>query len=113
MTMTDKTLPARFKELEPWLDWALPTETERYAKRIGTPLEGVKAFHSALHPHMEDAMRYLSSFEWGTKLDLPDENLFLLGLAFMEASVPVDLGWKQSENEGAYPYKLCTVPYRR
>ncbi len=111
--MTEKILPARFKSLEPWLDWALPTEPERYAKRIGTPLTEVRAFYTALQPHMQNVIRYLSAFKWGEDLTAEDENLFRLGLAFMETSIPVDLGWKRSENEGAFPFSRCIVPHRR
>ena len=30
------TLPAAFAELEPFVDWALPSEADRYAKRFGS-----------------------------------------------------------------------------
>lgn len=111
--MTQKTLPPRFKELEPWLGWAKPTEPERYAQRAKRSLTEVRAFFDALQPHMEDVIRHLSQFPWGQTLEEPDENLYLLGLAFMEASIPIDLKWKQGENEGVYDYARVAVPYRR
>lgn len=107
-----KTLPAQFQELEPWLGWAKPTEPQRYAQRAKQSLADVRAFFDALQPHMDDVIRYLSKFAWGEDLGEADKNLYLLGLAFMEASIPIDLKWKQGENEGAFDYGRVSVPDR-
>jgi hypothetical protein len=112
MNMNGNTLPAEFKDLAPWLDWAKPTEPERYAQRAKQNLDKVRAFFDALQPHMEDVIRYLSKFPWGEDLGEADKNLYLLGLAYMEASIPVDLKWKQGENPGAFDYGRVSIPAR-
>jgi hypothetical protein len=36
--MTTNNLPADFADLEPFSEWALPTERERYAKRLASSI---------------------------------------------------------------------------
>ncbi len=43
-------LPPDFADLEPWADWALPTEPERYAKRLASPFGELQAFYDAAFP---------------------------------------------------------------
>jgi len=52
---TNNRLPAAFTELEPFADWALPTERERYAKRLASTMDELQAFYDAALPRLEDA----------------------------------------------------------
>jgi hypothetical protein len=52
-------LPAQFAELEPFADWSLPTETERYAKRLGSSMEEIQELYDAAFPRLEEAIAYL------------------------------------------------------
>lgn len=113
MTKMEANLPPQFKGLESWVDWALPTEAERYARRASSSLEELRAFCGALKPFMHDIMRYLSDFEWGSPLGEADENLYHLGLTYMEATIPLDLGWKASVAEDSFPVDQLTMPERR
>lgn len=113
MTHMASLLPKRFEELERWSSWVLETETLRYAKRIASSVEEVAEFCAALRPHMEDVIQYLENFKWGTPLAPEDENLYRLGLSFMEASIPIDLGWKSTKAEDSYPIERISVPERR
>jgi hypothetical protein len=106
-------LPEKFRELEQWSAWFLETELERHEKRTQTTIEDLRAFHAALTPRMEDLIQYLSGFEWGAPLSDEDRNLFHLGLSYMEAAVPIDLGWKSSVAEDSFPVRrLETMPQR-
>ena len=105
-------LPEKFSELEQWSSWAFSTEGERYANRISVSMDELKAFHSALRPHMEDVIQYLKAFPWGAPLSAQDENLYHLGLSYMEAAVPIDLGWKQTIAEDSFPVDRLTLPVR-
>ena len=62
--------PADFAELEPFADWALPTERERYAKRIASTMDELQAFYDAAFPRLEDATKYLEQFALDA---LPDD----------------------------------------
>jgi hypothetical protein len=62
MSTTSVTLPAEFADLEPFADWALPTEGERYAKRIASTMDELQAFYDAAFPRSEAAATYLDQF---------------------------------------------------
>ena len=40
-------LPPDFADLEPFADWALPTEGERYGKRLASTMDELQAFYDA------------------------------------------------------------------
>ena len=55
-------LPAEFGSLEPFGDWILATEPERYAKRLASSMAEMQAFYDAAFPLLEPAMAYLDQF---------------------------------------------------
>jgi hypothetical protein len=87
-------LPADFADLEPYLDWALPTEPERYSKRLASSMEEMQAFYDAAFPRLEDALAHCDALPWD---DLPDDARTLLHLmqGLIMASFPVEV-WKQA-----------------
>lgn len=107
-----QSLPEKFRELEQWSPWFLATERERYNKRAQSSMEELRAFEAALKPRMEDLIQYLTAFEWGVPLTDEDQNLFHLGLSYMEAAVPIDLGWKNPVAEDSYPVDRVELPER-
>ncbi len=82
-------LPKGFEDLARFADWALPTERERHAKRLNTPLEELDAVYEALLPRIEEAIAHLDTFPID---DLPpaENNLMLLTLVFVEVSLSVE-----------------------
>lgn len=106
------SLPQQFRELEKWSSWALATEGERYAKRSGSSMEALTEFYDAMKPHMEDIIRYLSAFPWGTPLGEEDERLYRMGLSYMEVAVPIDLGWKSPIAQDSFPVERIVMPER-
>jgi hypothetical protein len=86
-------LPAEFADLEPFADWAIPTERARYDKRMASTMEELQAFYDAAFPRLEDAMAYLDQFAID---ELPDDATRLLWLfcALTTASFPVEV-WRQ------------------
>ena len=46
------TLPADFADLEPFADWALATEAERYAKRLASTMDELQAFYDSAFPRL-------------------------------------------------------------
>ncbi len=106
------SLPQQFRELEQWSSWSRGTEWERHNKRVSVSMEELKTFVAALKPHMEDLIQYMAGFKWGTPLGAEDTNLFHLGLAYMEATVPVDLKWKTPVAEDSFPVARVAIPPR-
>lgn len=86
-------LPPEFADLEPWADWALPTEPERYAKRLATPMDDLQAFYDAAFPRLEDAAAYLEQLPLE---DLPPDATRLLHVMYslINISFPVE-AWRQ------------------
>ena len=87
------TLPADFADLEPFADWAIPTERARYAKRLASTMDQLQAFYDAVFPRMEAATTYLE--QWDVN-DLPDDGKRLLWLycSLVTVSFPVEV-WRQ------------------
>jgi hypothetical protein len=87
------TLPPEFSDLEPFTDWCLRTEAERYAKRLSSSMNEMQAFYDAAFPRLEDAYTYLNQFD----LDgLPEDATHLLWLYYslINVSFPVEV-WRQ------------------
>jgi hypothetical protein len=86
-------LPADFADLEPWANWALPTEAERYAKRLDSTFDELQAFYDAAFPRLEDAAAYLERLPLQ---DLPEDATRLLQLMYslINISFPIE-AWHQ------------------
>ena len=88
------TFPPAFADLEPFADWALETEAERYAKRLASSMDEMQAFYDAALPRLEAAMAYLDGFPLDA---LPEDATRLLWLMYslINASFPVEC-WRQA-----------------
>jgi len=87
------TFPAEFADLEPFAEWSLQTEAERYAKRLGSTMDELQVFYDAAFPRLEEATGYLDRFELGA---LSDDATHLLWLCYslVNVSFPVEV-WRQ------------------
>jgi len=87
------SLPSEFAELEPFVEWSLATERERYAKRLSSTMDELQTFYDAAFPHLEGALTYLDQFDINA---LSDESKNLLNLLYslVNASFPVEV-WRQ------------------
>jgi hypothetical protein len=90
--MTAK-LPSEFADLEPFSQWCLPTEPERYRKRLASSMTDMQAFYDAITSRAEDALAYCDKFSLD---DQPDDvmNLMRLLYSMVMVSFPVEC-WKQ------------------
>ncbi|MEE2056863.1 hypothetical protein [Rhodococcus artemisiae] len=86
-------LPTDFADLEPYIDWDLATEPERYAKRLASTMPEMQQFYNAAFPRLEDAIAYCDKFDLD---DLPDDARTLMHLmqSLVMVSFPVEV-WKQ------------------
>ena len=92
--MSQSLLPAEFADLEPFAaQWCLPTERERFAKRMSTSMDEIQAFYDAFFPRAEEAIAYCDQFPLD---ELPDdaERLLQLLYSLVMASFPVE-AWRQ------------------
>src|SRR6266508_6709477 len=109
MHMTGQ-LPPEFVDLEPFADWALPTEAERYAKRLSSTMGELQALYDAALPRLDDAATYLEQFPLD---ELPDDATRLLHLCYslINASFPVE-AWRQPRvpDSGASTLDLIVEP---
>jgi len=103
-------LPAEFAELEPFADWILPTERERYAKRLASTMDEMQAFYEAAFPLLDAANKYLERFGMNDLPD-PERNLLLLMMSLVLVSFPVEV-WSQPRvpDSGAAYLDLVVEP---
>ncbi|HLS75508.1 MAG TPA: hypothetical protein VK083_01805 [Nocardia sp.] len=87
-------LPAEFADLERFADWILPTEPERYAKRLASTMEEMQDLYDTVFPRMQAALDFIEGkYDWN---DLPEEGrrLFHLLQSLVMVSFPIEV-WKQ------------------
>jgi len=104
------SLPAEFAALEPFGDWILATERERYAKRLASSMDEMQAFYNAAFPLLEAANSYLERFGLDN-LPEAERNLLLLMMSLVMVSFPVEV-WKQARvpDSGAAYLDLVVEP---
>jgi hypothetical protein len=107
---TTPMLPAQFADLEAFAGWALPTERERYAKRIDSTMAELQAFYDAAFPRMEAVLAYLDQFPLDTFADDAQRLLFLY-CALVTVSFPVEV-WRQPRvpDSGASTFDEIRTP---
>jgi hypothetical protein len=103
-------LPSEFGDLEPFADWSLEHEAERYAKRLSSTLDELQAFYDAAFPRLEDAMAHIDQFEF-TALPSSATRLLWLCYSLVNASFPVEV-WRQPRvpDSGAASLDLLIEP---
>jgi hypothetical protein len=85
--------PPDFADLEPFADWAVATETARYAKRMASTMDELQAFYDAAFPRLEAATAYLEKVQLDGIAD-DDKRLLWLFAALVTVSFPVE-AWRQ------------------
>jgi len=87
------TFPPDFADLEPFAGWALPTERERYAKRIACTMDELQTFYDAAFPRLQGATSYLEQVELDGISD-EDKHLLWMFCALVTVAFPVE-AWSQ------------------
>jgi hypothetical protein len=104
-------LPPEFVDLERFSGWCLPSEPQRYQKRLTSSMQEMQAFYDAITPRAEEAMTYCDKFSLD---DMPDDVLNLMHLLYsmIMVSFPVEC-WKQPRvpDSGASTLDCVAEPY--
>jgi hypothetical protein len=87
-------LPAEFADLERFADWCLPTEPERYAKRLASSMEEMQALYDAGLARMEEVIFYLDARFPLNAMPTDAKALMHLMQSVVMVSFPVEC-WKQ------------------
>jgi hypothetical protein len=109
MATTEK-LPAEFADFEPYLDWDLAHEPDRYAKRLASSMAEMQAFYDVAFPRLDDVIEYCDKFALD---DLPEDAQTLMRLmqSLIMVSFPIE-AWKQPRvpDSGAAWVQLIREP---
>ena len=103
-------LPPAFADLEPFAAWALPSESDRYAKRLASSMSELQAFYDAAFPRLEAGTDYLRGVQLDGISD-EDRNLLWLFAALVTVSFPVEV-WRQARvpDSGASSIDVAVEP---
>lgn len=89
--MTDtQRLPEPFRDLEPFAEWALPTEKERMEAREASTIEDLQVFYDAMAARLPAIVQYLKQFPLD-KMPEPSQRLLNMALSLVEVSIAVEL----------------------
>ncbi|OBI06271.1 hypothetical protein A5735_17140 [Mycolicibacter heraklionensis] len=104
-------LPKEFADLERFSDWCLPSEPERYAKRLSSSMSEMQAFYDSITARAEDALAYCDKFSLD---DMPEDVLNLMHLLYSMITVafPAE-AWKQPRvpDSGAAVIECVAEPF--
>ena len=103
-------LPSEFADLEPFLDWDLATEPERYTKRLASTMTEMQVFYDVAFPRLNDVIAYCDKYPLD---DLPEDVRTLMHLmqSLVMVSFPIE-AWKQPRvpDSGAAWVELIREP---
>lgn len=83
-------LPDGFADLEPFVGWALATETERLASRESSTIEEMQVFYDAMMQRLPAIVQYLNQFPIERMSD-ETQRLLNMALSVIEVSIAVEL----------------------
>lgn len=88
-------LPASFRDLNVFIDWAKPSETLRRQKREASSMEEIQIFYNAMLPRLPEILNHFrdteKKFGGPGKVDEETKLLFTLMLALADASLSVEV----------------------
>ncbi|MER6523788.1 hypothetical protein [Streptomyces sp. NPDC001508] len=85
--------PEGFEALDPFVDWAIPTEKARYAKRIGSTMDELDAFYDIAFPLLKSGTAHLQNVSM-EDISEPDKRLLWLFCSLVTVAFSVE-AWRQ------------------
>ncbi len=78
--MAEALLPSAFAEFEGFAQtWCLPTEIERWNRRVSSSMVEMRQFYDAFFPRLEEAIDYCDKFPLD---EMPEDAVHLLHLIY-------------------------------
>ena len=102
--------PPEFADLEPFSEWAIPTERARYAKRVSSSMDELQSLYDAAFGKLEAAAAHLEQLEMDA-LDEDSKHLLWLFCSLVTVSFPVEV-WRQPRvpDSGASSFDAVSEP---
>ena len=92
--MADALLPQGFSDLEAYAAaWCLPTEPERWARRLRSSMQDLRSFYDAFFPRAEEAIAYCDQFPLD-RMPAEAERLLQLVHSLLMVSFAIEV-WRQ------------------
>ena len=96
-------LPSEFTALQPFVaEWALSNERDRFVKLTQTSIETLREFYDVMVPRAEEIADYLNARDLNNLAE-DERTLFHLLITFVETAHPIELKWKTTDIEDAFP----------
>src|ERR1700712_952644 len=104
-------LPEEFADLERFSDWCLPTEEERYQKRLASSMADMQEFYDAGMQRLPGIMVYVDARFPLASMPEDAKALVHLGQSIVMVSFPIEV-WKQPRvlDSGAAYIRLIKEP---
>ena len=101
-------LPQGFSDLEQFVEWALPSSTERNRKRRASSMDEINAFYNAILPRLEQILAYLDQF---SLREMPQDarRLLYLSLSLAEVTIAVELFHEPKVTGGCDPERFVVA----
>jgi len=106
--MDEAVLPEKFKELEPFVVWSLPTERARNRKRLASSMAEIQAFYDTILPRGEAIIEYLNQFAL-EEMPMKEKRLFYLVLSLAEVANAVELFKQPGVIDGFDPERFLPM----
>ena len=101
-------LPEEFRDLLPYLDWALEPERARTEKKVSSSMESIRDFYDAVMPRLEAMILHLEDFRDGP-MPAPAHRLYLMSLSLVEIANLVELYKRKGVFEGCDPLRYTSL----
>jgi len=101
-------LPQGFSDLEQFVEWALPSSTERNRKRRASSMDEINPFYDAMLPRLEQILAYLDQF---SLREMPQDarRLLYLSLSLAEVTIAVELFHEPKVTGGCDPERFVVA----
>jgi hypothetical protein len=93
MARSPGLLPDGFEDLEPFAQtWGQLDSTEaRYARRVASPMEDLRAVYAAVQPRIVDIFAHIDAFDQHAVLPPAELRLYRIALSLIEVAMAVEV----------------------
>jgi hypothetical protein len=98
-------LPEQFSDLESLVEWSLPTESARNAKRRSSSMEQLRQFYETMLPRTEAVLEHLDKFPLD-QMPEKERRLLFLALSLAEVANAIELFKNPSVIDGFDPARV-------